>query len=152
MKVNVGNVDPCYVRLLPGIELKSVIVPGLSEVTVNTEHLLELVNGTNVLYGEVELDLHRGAVPEVVRPDLLVVSPPLEQVVQRVRHLECYRGSGPYLLGPTSLLSRKLLFIPVESCSLFANVFKITGIDDFVRIYSLVGRLENILSLNKREN
>ena len=124
MKINVGNVDPCYVRLLPGIELKSVIVPGLSEVTVNTEHLLELVNGTNVLYGEVELDLHRGAVPEVVRPDLLVVSPPLEQVVQRVRHLESYRGSGPYLLGPTSLLSKKTTFYTCRKLLSFRECFQ----------------------------
>ena len=78
---------------LPGIELKSVVIPSLSEVTINTENLLELVDGPDVLYGEVELHLGRRPVAEVVRPDLLVVAAALQQVVQHVRHLHGHGGT-----------------------------------------------------------
>ena len=39
--------------VLPGVELQSVVIPGLSEIAVDTEHLLELINGPNVADGEV---------------------------------------------------------------------------------------------------
>ena len=77
----------------PRVELQPGVVPGLSEVTVNAENLLQLVDGPDVLDGEVELHLCWRAVPEVVRPDLLVVAPPLQQVVQHVGHLPRHRGS-----------------------------------------------------------
>ena len=69
------------------------VVPGLSEVAVNAEDLLQLVDGPDVLYGEVQLHHGRAAVPQVVRPDLLVVAAALQQVVQHVRHLHGHGGT-----------------------------------------------------------
>ena len=118
---------------LPGIELKSVVIPSLSEVTINTEDLLELVDGPDVLNGEVELHLGRRPVAEVVRPDLLVVAAPLQQVIQRVRHLERHRGSRPGKHSGDLLLTK---ILPVKSCSFFTTIFKISGVDNFVGINS----------------
>ena len=77
--------------VLPGIKLQSVVIPGLSEVAVDAEHLLELINGPNVADGEVEDHLH-GLPRAVHRPHLLVVILLNEQVIQCIGNLKCDGG------------------------------------------------------------
>ena len=65
----------------PGVELQPVIIPGLPEVAVDAEHLLQLVYGPDVADGEVKDYLHR--LPRAVfGPHLLVVTLLHQQVIQ----------------------------------------------------------------------
>lgn len=77
---------------LPSVELQPVVIPGLPEVAVDAEHLLELVNGPDVADGEVQDDLHR--LPRaVLGPHLFVVTLLHQQVVQGIGNLK--REGGP---------------------------------------------------------
>ena len=73
---------------LPRVELKTRIEPGLSEVAVETEDLLQLINGTNVVDGEVQS--HLDWQTSGLWPHLLVVSLFEEKIVQSIRYLHCH--------------------------------------------------------------
>ena len=73
---------------LPRVELKTRIEPGLSEVAVKTEDLLQLINGTNVVDGEVQSHLHWQT--SGLWSHLLVVSLFEEKIVQSIRYLHCH--------------------------------------------------------------
>ena len=58
----------------PGVELQPVVIPGLPEVAVDAEHLLQLVYGPDVADGEVKDYLH-GAATEPVVTDMRMTNP-----------------------------------------------------------------------------